>query len=630
MPTSHNPNPPPKLGVLGAYGQASDDKDAWTRVRTAIDHLEFSVRQGLGSAAVRRALDDTAEDLALYVDRADPDDLDERKRAWRKLARMVVGPGGEDIDEAALVALRGDAARVLTQQAANRKATGVTFAREGDGGYRLVDRDGTTLMTLPELAGRHVIENPQKFGAQIELLRTGLKADDEGGLQALATNVFANVHERDHEALERRLLYKPTDARTQAALTGFDAIRRAKTPEERKHAEAVLRTALFAEAAPGKRLAYLGLDIFTPVGNVNAFNDFQKETSDAYKAFAEGRHLDGAWSSMWAAVDLVGAASGIRVGKLMKEAAKHAPGGRKLVAAADLARMERNGRKKHRGFAPEAIVGPKLWAKLDDDQRGFLTSISMYAKGRVGENAVAKNLDAVGAPSFALKEARDRAAGKKPTPPRKKPTNVYLHADHGGKLRKFDDALVDATMKRVLGIFLMPKRKQGTKTLIETKAYGAQKSPEQRVKDEAIKDHQKKYGKSEQLLLQVPYAEASKSELRDLLIQRLIAPGSRGQQYVTTGVQKIVKKGEKGEPDITRLVKWEPSEIEAMARAVDRNLTRLDWSDRAPTVGDFLIGIGARMAAKAENDQDQTPPDPPKLLLQQATSPKSPTPLVGF
>lgn len=575
--------------------KASAPSKEWTHATDAIGHLEYAVRRGLGTAAVRQALDDAATDLAIYVDNAGEKDLAARTAIWRRRIRPLVNASGDDIDESALVALYGDVANAQVRNAMTHEVTGVTVSKRADGHFALKLADGRTLLTLPPLAGEAVRGAPKKYAAQIQLLAAAADADDPEALRRHAMNVFSNVHEREHEALEQRLLYKPTEARAGAFINGLTNLRSATTPAEKTKAEAILRTALFAEAAPAKRLAYLGLDLFTPVGNLNSAVGLRQETAAAYKDLSEGRYLDGAMHTVWSAVELVGAVSGIRASRLLREAAKTTPIGRRVVAARDLARMEAHKQRKHPAVRGEVVFGPRRWNRMTQDQRGYFDGMFNNAKGQVGEAQMRQTFADVGAPSFQNKRALEDPNKTKPVSKSENPTVVHILKEHGGGERHFDDALVGATLQRHLKVFLFPKQSYGQMTLVENKAAGAGPNANQRKLDPIIEANSEKYGNAEILRLRQPYNELNKKDLRATVKRLMSDPDLMGQRYSTTGV---IKKS-KDAPGKFRTVKWEPEILDRMIADADRSLRMQQWKDQAPTVADFLFGVAARAASQA-------------------------------
>lgn len=584
--------------------------DDWTNASNAIAHLEYAVRRGLGPDVVRRALHDAATDLAIFVDRAGEKDLAARTAAWRRRIRPVVNASGENIDEAALEALYGDVATAQVKAAMTRQATGVAVGKQADGDYALKAANGDTLLTLPRLAGHAVVSDPEKYGAQIKLLLAAANVDDPETLRRHAFNVFSNLHEREHEFLERRLLYAPTDARAGAFVNGVARLREATTPAEKTKAEAILRTALFAEAAPGKRLAYLGLDLLTPVGNANAAVGFSNEVAAAQKDFSEGRYLDGAMHTVWSAVEFTGAVSGIKAGKILREVAKTTPIGRRTVAALDLAKKMAASQRKHASVPAVVIMGRRKWAEMDDDQRGYIEGVLNNAKGQVGEAHMTQVLNDVGANSFKHKEAIKKAQGQKPTPPPEKPTRIKVKDQPRGGTRVFDDATVGETIHTFMGFFARPKSAPGKTTLIEHKAAGASKTPTQVELQEIMEKRKKEFGHLDIVDLHTPYSDLNKDALSKTIRRMLTAPNLMGQKYVTSGVYKTDKQAPSAP---ARYIKWEENELNKILKAAERSLELQKWGDRAPTLGDFMLGFTARLSAATENNPARSSvPRPPK------------------
>ena len=573
--------------------------EEWTHATNAIGHIEYAVRRGLGGAVVRQALDDAATDLAIFVDNADEKDLATRTAIWRRRVRLLVNASGEDIDEAALEALYGDVASAQVRNASTRQATGVTVSKRADGHFALKSAGGATLMTLPPFAGEAVRGNPQKYAAQIQLLDATAHTDDPEALRRHAMNVFSNVHEREYEALERRLLYQPTEARAGAFVNGATKIRMAKTPAEKAEAEAILRTALFAEAAPAKRLAYLGLDIFTLVGNLNSAIGLKQETAAAYKDLSEGRYLDGAMHTVWSAVELLGTVTGLRAGKLIREAAKTTPIGRRVVAARDLAKKMAAAQRKQTSVPAEVIVGRRQWARMNEDQRAYFKGVVNNAEGQVGEAHMTQVLTDVGANSFKRQEAINTSQGIPKTKAKDNPTRIEVIDKKKGGMRVFDDAAVGETIETFMGFFARPKTTPGKTTLFEHKAAGAGKTKSQLELEDKMKENQIKLGHLDIIDLHTPYSELNKGALKDTMKRLMTDPRLQGQKYVTSGVYK---KNKNHPSDRGRHVKWDESELDKMLKSTERSLEIQKWGDRLPTAGDFMLGFAARLSAATDGD----------------------------
>lgn len=532
-------------------------------------------------------------ELAIFVDGAEGEELAKRTRQWRKRLLDVVSNDGAMIHEGPLEALYGDVATQQTRNAMWRKDSGVTFQKQSNDDYALKNAAGDVLLTLPPLAGRAVQENPERYGPQIRLLAAGMSSEDPKVLLRLAMNVFSNLHEKEHEAMEQRLLYAPTESRANAFVDGLASLQNAKTDAEKEEAAAVIRTALFAEAAPKNRLAYLGLDLFTPIGNVNAASEFKKEAVNAYENFHKGEVLGGSLHTMWAAIELAGAVSGIRAGQLVRQAARTTPQGRAIVAARDSARMQASAQRRHAPVAPQVIIGRGRWEQMDDDQKAYFKGLLANAAGQVGEAQMTQTLTEAGVDSFKRQELLKKERGEKPTPPDKNPTRYEVLGKQKGGTRIFDDAAVGQTIESFMGLFSRPKLNEGKTTVFEHKGLGATKSKNQIKLENEMKGNGDKYGHVEIATLHTPYSDYDKKALRDTIVKKMSNPKLQGQKYISQGVYRKNFSEANQSP---RLIRWSEDDLDKMIRSTERSLTLQSWGDKAPTLGDFFMGVAARLS----------------------------------
>ncbi len=589
--------------VMGARRPRPAPQDPWERAEAAMAHLEYAVNAQLGGDVVNAALDDGARALAEHVDGADETAMPVRQRYWRSRMRKTVGLDGRDLDKAALMAIRGDIAGAQIRQTAYADS-GVSVTRDKDAGYVLQDRKGARLIGLPRFAGTRVLEHPKAFGAQLRLLQMGLQGASADALFPRALAVFSDLHERDHNAVDMRILYKPTEARAEAFVSAVTAFRNARTAESKAEAETILRTVLFAEAAPANRLASFGLDL-TPLGRINAAKDFGEDGVEAMRAFNEGRLLDAGAASLWTLLDGMAVVGGIRFGKILEKGAQTTPIGRRIVAARHLARMEGNAAKKLAPVNAETMLGQRLWNRYDEDSQVYMEGLLRSAKGAVGEEAMRKflvDVKANGKRGVGMKEGKGR-----------KETIVEILPEHGGgtgkddlKPRFYDEILEDTKMQRVFGLFLWPASTPGKKTRIEVKADAAPSPYLQAKKDDIIKKNLKSYHTHEMLLLRVPYDEISKTKIRQQALAWMRSPEGAGMQYIK-GVDKFKKVN--GKKVFVRRIQWSEAHFEKMIDDVDKSLRKSARIAALPTFGDFLVGLSARVSIAAEAEmEDQIRP----------------------
>lgn len=628
LPTAGKPPAKPKaphpLGVLYAEGRTDDDEatdkrarkaaaarspaapkqheveDYWRRSDAAIRSVETAVRHGLGQDVVRDALDLAARDLARYVDRGAEEDLPNLATDWRRRLRRVVNADASQIDKAELVRIRGDVAAHHARRASNREATGIAISRDKESNFVLKDADGQRLLSLSSLTGSRVLGAPADFAPQMRLLRRAVGDATPEELHAHALAVFSSIHERDHNYVDARVIYEPTKERAKALVSSALALRAAETPSARAEAEALLKATLFAEAAPGARLASFGLDVFTPLGRANAAKEADENLTQAIEAFSDGRLGDGAASTFWTAVDAIAVVGGIRFGKILEMVARTTPPGRRIIAARKLARMESTGRETLPPVDAEAMLGKRMWARYDENSQKYLQGLLRAAKGAVGEEAMRKYM-------ADLKANPARGPGKQESPGRQL-TRADIQKRHGGGHGKnelgprfYDEVLTDTAVRRVFGIFLWPASTPGLKTRVEHKMDSAYSTGKQSKKDKVIAENLDEYDTHDLLLLRTPYNDISKLKLRSQALAWMRNKDGMGAKYVQ-GVDKF--KTVDGKKVFVKRIKWSEEHLDRMIKDVDRTLALRAAHGSLPTVADFLSGLAARMAVAADKQAE--------------------------
>ena len=468
-------------------------------------------------------------------------------------------------------------------------AFGVDTARDADGDVVLRSRAGERLVALPPAAARRVLQDVKMFGPQTALLRAGIRSSDPESLRERALRVFANLAERHHDFSDALILQRSAEARTDAFVSSLRSLKRAETPEARKKAENLLRATLYSEADTENRLARLALDLFTPMGNLNAAEAFGEESADAYKAIADGRHSDAGAHAFWAAIEGMSALGGSKYLRVFKELGVRTPLVRRMIRARDLARMEANAAKSMKSYSGEEMFGAKFWNQLDPYQQTYLESIARLAKGQVGEKQLSKALKAVGASSEVNANAKIADEAKKT---RKRRVSVPLRGK--AYTRVFDDALKDQELTRFLWFFLFPKSAPGRITQLEHKAATAGKSSKQARADEQILKDRKNFGNASIQVLRTPYDDLSKLALRRRLLDMMRNPNGAGRSYVEGG---RIRRSINGESTEFTRVRWSEEDFEKMIRGVEQAMLRQAASDIKPTVMDFFAALGARIAA---------------------------------
>jgi|GEM_PF-2907986 len=585
----------PAARATALYAAADAFEDGWNRVDLAIDQLANAVRKAHGADVIRAAIDDGAKVLAQHIDGAAGRDMDAAAIRWRRRMRGLVNVDGTSLNLANFHALKGDVASEQTRRAAYKEG-GIFISGDGARGYVVKNRKGEKLLGLPRFAGGYILERPNQFAAQLQLLQSAHNGADAETLLSRANTVFSAVHERDHKATDQRLIYKPTEARAQAFVSAVLALRDAKTEAERLEKRAILQATLFAEAAPANRLMSFGLDM-SPLGRINALDDLGEDFSSAVKAFQEGRIRDGAADGMWTVLDAMAAVGGIRFGKILEEVARTTPPGRRLSAAYKIARMEKAGPTPYKPVNAEAMLGSRAWAKYDDETKGYLRGLLVAAKGAAGEETTRQHLvdlRANGRRGVRIDEGKARES-----------TEIIVNEEHRNNLKPTDkgrrhyDEILDGTgLKRVFGIFMLPYSTKNKNTFVEIKSDAAKLRNNQRNVDAIIKSNKKAYEANDVITLRIPYDDISKAKIREIAKEWMNAKDGVGRRNVYGRDKYKMINGEKVR---TGRIKWSEAHLNSLMDDVDRAMKRQKMYESAPTVGDFLVGLSARMAVASNH-----------------------------
>lgn len=442
--------------------------------------------------------------------------------------------------------------------------------------------------------------------------RDGARPDGAAGAAAL----LHAIAEKEHDIADGTLAFGTAESRAGALITWLKRRQSATTPEARVKAENHIRAALFAEAAPGNRLASFGLAIAPIIANLRAAEDFTEDTQRAAKALREGRYNDAAGASLWAVIDLAGAVTGFgAAGKGLKSAVRQSKIGRKAFAARDLARMARDFHRSRNVAPARALVGEKVWKMLDEDQRGYLEGLYSNVKGQAAEGALTDTLEDLGLNTAKVLERRSRLENPKIPVRRNSMLESEMLEEHGGRTRIFDDAIDGYGLeKSPFGLALFAKPIRGRQQKFEMKSADAELSAKQKADDANLMDSAEDYGDIDVAYLALPYDKLPKKALREIAVGLMRNPERAGQKYITTGRWKIVArkdahkypvvrkfKGKDGKEKIVRLVKWKPEDLEMMIQQVDRNLRLQHLRDQAPTVIDFTLALFARLAIEGRD-----------------------------
>ena len=586
---------------VAAIGEASSSADTlphpappatfqktrpFDKAHSAMDHLTYVVQYQSGTELVRDALDEAAEEAvsALYA----PSDSDrpEMVAETRRTLRGLVNLTGDTINwgewKQFVQRLELSKARLDLGQ----EVHGLELRRSSDG-YDVRDSKGTSIFTLPRFAGQAIAADPKRYGPRLQLLNEALAAENPDTLYDRAAALLHAIAEKEHDIADGTLAFGTAEARAGALITWLKRLQSATTPESQVEAENHIRAALFAEAAPGNRLASFGLDLAPIIGNLRSAEDAIEGGEEVAKALEEGRYADAAGAAFWTALDGIGAVTGIGAGKAVKAAARQTKQGRWVFARNDLARMQRYGQTGLPPIGAEAILGPKYWNRLTEEEKSYLIGLLPSAKGNVAEEQARMRLKAAGIDG-------ERGVDVKEGKGREK-TEVEIMPQHrtrpkDPKVRYYDEILDGVALKRFMFFFLKPVRTPGKRTFVEIKAGPTNGAAGQRRADQIVKNDIKKYHANEILLLRMPYDEVSKAALRKQLKAWMQNPKGAGMKRVK-GVYET-RSGER--------VVWTQEQLDKLVDMVDKSLARQQLRGHLPTIGSFMTGLVARMAAQAD------------------------------
>jgi hypothetical protein len=462
---------------------------------------------------VRDALDEAAEEAVSALYAPSESDRPAMVAKTRRTLRGLVNLTGDTINWGEWKQFVQRLELTKARLDMGQEAHGLEL-RRSSAGYDVRDDKGTSVFTLPRFTGQVIAADPKRYGPRLQLLSEALALKNPDALYDRAAALLHTIAEKEHDIADGTLAFGTAEARAGALVTWLKRRQSATTPEAQVEAENYIRAALFAEAAPGNRLASFGLDLAPIIANLRAAEDFTEDTKKAAKALNEGRYDDAAGASLWAVADFVGAVTGFgAAGKGLKTALRQSRIGRKAFAARDLARMARDFHRTRRPAPARALVSEKVWKMLDEDQRGYLEGLYSNVKGQAAEGALTDTLEDLGLNTAKVLERRSRSENPKIPVRRNSMLESEMLEEHGGRTRIFDDAIDGYGLeKSPFGLALFAKPIRGRQQKFEMKSADAELSAKQKAEDAKLRSNKEAYGDIDITYLALPYNQLSESD----------------------------------------------------------------------------------------------------------------------
>lgn len=546
----------------------------------AVRRVVYAIEYGYGPQVIKSEIEQGAIDLARYVDNAGPADMPARTAYWTRQLRMIPVSNGDEVDKAQLLRVTHDVASAQANNA-QLKDIGLHVAKTKAGAYKLRSDAGGAELALPRLTGSAIVKDNARFASRLMLAQAALSDVAPERIQETARSVFSNIHEKEHNLVDSRVFYAPTNERTKAFVASVLAWRQAKTPAEKQQAGDLLVSTLFAEQMPKNKIASIAIDLLTPLGRINAADDLAKNAKATYAALKKGDYLAAGSSAFWSAIDLVGTIGGLRVGKLAEMGVRQTKAGRKYTSAARAAKMQKAGEE---GRLPsvnaEEMLGSAFWNRLDEKSQIYLAGMLPVEKGDVGEYVVRDHMKSIKANPQHGNRDITKGTWEAESGIEIEPAHQHMLPKSSKNMRYDDEILEETKLERVFGIFLLPASSPGRKTRIEVKTDHATGGRAQKAKDKIIEENKDIYKTEPMMLLRLPYSDLPKQKVHEQIMYYL-------HRKATVNKNSGIRFSE---DEITKLIKQ-----------TDRAMKAMVWNDRVRTMVDFMSGLAARLAVASEN-----------------------------